>query len=90
MQSLKVFGIAFTVLLLTAGTAAAVPGQAGPATDGGDAGPPSTLPEPVPDFVTGILDSINGFLDGTVEALGEAVSGQTPDGDTQPADGDDS
>ncbi|MFB6104646.1 MAG: hypothetical protein ABEJ57_06125 [Halobacteriaceae archaeon] len=41
----------------------------------GERGPPSSLPAPVPDFVGEIHDAIGGFIDGTVEALGEMVSG---------------
>ncbi|MFB6218652.1 MAG: hypothetical protein ABEH77_05650 [Halobacteriaceae archaeon] len=44
------------------------------------AGPPADLPAPVPDFVGGILDAVRSFLDGSVDNLGEAVSGLTPGG----------
>lgn len=41
-------------------------------------GPPGGLPEPVPDFVGDVHDAIRSFLDGSVDTLGEAVSGVTP------------
>jgi hypothetical protein len=83
------------LLALGAGAAAATPGAApdgAPANDQGDAGPsvdigpPGDLPSQVPDFVGDIHDRIGGFLDGSIDSLGEAVSGVTPDGDEQPAE----
>jgi hypothetical protein len=70
--------LAAAVLIGTvAGGAAAAPGpdaagdDAGPASD---AGPPSDLPDQVPDFVGNILDSVNEFLDGDASDLGKTVS----------------
>lgn len=64
---------ALVVLALFAGAGAAAP------TGGheqADAGPPSDLPGPVPDFVGDILNTIQQFLDGALEGvLGPAVSG---------------
>lgn len=84
------------LLVLGAGAAAATPGAAPdgvPANDqGGDAGPsvdigpPGDLPSQVPEFVGDIHEEIGGFLDGSIDSLGEAVSGVTPDGDEQPAE----
>lgn len=48
------------------------------------AGPPGDLSTPVPDFVGGVLDAVRSFLDGSIEILGEAVSGLTPGGDGPP------
>lgn len=64
------------VLALLAGTGVATasaqqtenPGQSG------EAGPPSDLPGPVPDFVEDILGTVQEFLDGSVSDLGSAVS----------------
>ncbi len=44
------------------------------------AGPPTDLPEPVPDFVGEILGSVRSFVDGGVERLGAVVSDVTPGG----------
>ncbi|MFB6118146.1 hypothetical protein [Halosegnis sp.] len=70
--------LAALLLVASAGTAAAVPGDTGPSAD---AGPPSDLPGPVPDFVGDILETINDFLSGSVDSLGKAVSGLTPGGE---------
>jgi hypothetical protein len=84
------------LLVLGAGAAAATPGGAPddvPANDqGGDAGPsvdvnvgpPGGLPDVVPEFVGDIHEQIGGFLNGSVDSLGEAVSGVTPGGDETP------
>lgn len=59
--------VATVVLIAGAtGVGAAVPGaaQTGDATDDTSPGPEGGLPGPVPDFVSGILDSIGSFLDG--------------------------
>jgi hypothetical protein len=58
------------VVLIGTGAVAASPGAAPD-----DAGPPSDLPEPVPDFVGDILGSVNDFLSGAVDDLGATVSG---------------
>ncbi|WP_353635403.1 hypothetical protein ABSL23_10535 [Halobacterium sp. NMX12-1] len=44
------------------------------------AGPPTDLPAPVPDFVSEILGSVRSFLDGGIEKLGSTVSDLTPGG----------
>lgn len=44
----------------------------------GAVGPDDGLPEQVPDHVSAIHDTIESFLDGTVENLGEAISELTP------------
>lgn len=70
-----------TVVLIGAGVAAGAvaadstdaPGPNGDASD--DAGPPSDLPDPVPEFVGDLLGAIDGFLSGTIDDLGETVSG---------------
>lgn len=48
-------------------------------------GPPVDLPDPVPDFVGDILGSIRSFLDGSIDQLGDAVSGLTPGGSEESA-----
>jgi len=40
-----------------------------------DPGPPSDLPGPVPDFVGDLLETIDGFLSGALDDLGDAVRG---------------
>jgi hypothetical protein len=42
------------------------------------AGPPTDLPAPVPDFVGDILGAVRSFLDATVDSLGKTVSDLTP------------
>lgn len=83
------------LLVLGAGAAAATPGaapddasaddQRGDAGPGVNVGPPGDLPGQVPEFVGDIHERIGGFLNGTVESLGDAVSGVTPDGEDKPA-----
>lgn len=60
------------VSLLLVGATGAVAAQ--PDNDS-DAGPPSDLPDPVPDFVEDILGSISDFLSGILGAVGDAISG---------------
>lgn len=73
MRRTTIVGAALAVLVLTAGTAAATPADA--PTDDRAAGPPSELPGPVPDFVTGTLDAVGSFLSGDLDgALGPVVS----------------
>lgn len=48
------------------------PGAADPDVD--EVGPSDGLPEPVPEFVGDLLDTIDGFLSGAIESLGDAVS----------------
>jgi hypothetical protein len=81
------------LLVLGAGAAAATPGAApddvpatnqnGEAGPSVDVGPPGDLPSQVPDFVGDVHDRIGGFLNGSIDSLGEAVSGVTPGGDEQ-------
>lgn len=49
-------------------------------TNVAQAGPPSDLPGPVPDFVGDILGSVRSFIGGSIDNLGEAVSDLTPGG----------
>ncbi len=64
------------VLVGTGGLAGAVTAAPGgvDAPNEADAGPPSDLPEPVPEFVGDILNSIGEFLSGGIEDLGDTVS----------------
>ena len=73
------------------------PDHAGNGSDAGAAaaddkrGPPTDMPEQVPDFVTEVHELINQKLDGTLEDLGDALSAATPGEDAddeQSADGD--
>lgn len=41
----------------------------------GNQGPPTELPDTAPEFVGDVLATIDDFLAGSVESLGEAVSG---------------
>jgi hypothetical protein len=72
------------VSVLLDGAAGAVAAQPENAGEGGDAGPPDDLPEPVPDFVSDVHGAIGDFLGGAVDSLGDAVSGVTPGGDDTP------
>jgi hypothetical protein len=97
MELRHVTAALLALLVVGAGAAAATPGQApekaqdsdhrtGHEGPPADAGPPVDLPSQVPDFVSGIHEQINGFLDGTVENLGEAISGLTPGEGGPPGD----
>lgn len=87
--------LAAVVLIGTGAAAGAVAAAPGPDDASGDreAGPPSDLPERVPDFVGGILDSVTEFLSGNVSDLGETVSdvagGDAPGGNATDGDGGD-
>ena len=73
--------IALAVLaagLLLAGAAGAATAQP---DEAGDAGPPSDLPDPAPDFVGDVLGAVGDFVGGSIEGLGDTVSGLTPGGD---------
>lgn len=67
------------VLALFVGAGAAVPADdpRNNAAPGDEAGPPSDLSGPVPDFVGSILGTIQQFVDSVFEgSLGPAVSGE--------------
>ncbi|WP_430505293.1 hypothetical protein [Haloparvum sp. PAK95] len=44
------------------------------------AGPPSGLPDPVPDFVSQILDTVGSSAGDAKDGLGEAIRSITPGG----------
>jgi hypothetical protein len=76
-------GALAAVVLIGTGVAAGGVAAAGPnavadvGPDGNasdDAGPPSDLPDPVPEFVGDLLSEIDGFLSGGIDDLGDAVS----------------
>lgn len=83
MKLTRIVAAALAVLLVGTAGAVAAPGNApedaGPSAQ--DGGPPVDMPEPVPDFVESIHEQIWAFLNGSIENLGEAVSGVTPGGD---------
>lgn len=95
MKLAHVAVVAVLALSVGTGTAVAAPGSApndaGQSDEAGssdDAGPPSSLPEPVPDFVTDVLGSVTDFLSGGVDQLGEVVRSITPGGSSDaPAQG---
>lgn len=74
--------LAASVLLV--GAAGAVAAQPEDAGENGDAGPPDDLPEQVPDFVSDIHGAISDFIGGSIDSLGDVVSGLTPGGDDAP------
>lgn len=93
MKLTHVAVVATLALLVGAGSVVAAPGSvpsdagqsgaAGPSDDVGqsnDVGPPSSLPEPVPEFVTDVFGSIGDFVSGGVDHLGDAVRSVTPGG----------
>ena len=70
MRRKAILTLAVTVALLVGATGAVAAQQ-------GD-GPPSELPDPVPDFVTDVLGAISDFLGGVGDSLGEIVRSITP------------
>ena len=80
---IAVAAVAALALLVGAGTAAAAPGNGNAPDDAGpdEAGPPTDLPGPVPEFVEEIHRTVGAFLDGSVDSLGSAVSELTPGGE---------
>lgn len=61
------------------------PADRGP--DTAERGPPTDMPEQVPDFVTEIHETINTFLSGELDGdLGSAIAEITPDDGEQSAD----
>jgi hypothetical protein len=74
---------ALAALALLVGTAAAAPGNGNAPDDAGpdEAGPPTDLPGPVPEFVEEIHRTVGAFLDGSVDTLVSAVSELTPGGE---------
>ena len=77
-RTLLTIAIGLTLLAGTMGTATARPAD----------GPPDDLPDPVPEFVAGILEPIADSVSGALESLGEAVRTLTPDGDAGASAGD--
>lgn len=63
------------------------PAQAGAGSDQAERGPPADLPEQVPDHVSEIHDLIRGFMDGSVENLGEQISAVVGGSDDPEAEG---
>lgn len=78
IRTTLVVALAAVVLIGTGAAAGAVTADTNandsPAADG-DAGPPSDLPDPVPEFVGDLLDAIDGFLSGATDDLGDIASG---------------
>ncbi|TQQ82881.1 hypothetical protein EGH24_05430 [Halonotius terrestris] len=97
MNRTTIFAVGAALLLLVGAmpaAAAAAPADEpvdNQATDDRSVGPSGGLPGPVPDFVSGIHDTINSFLNGEIDNLGKALSdmlgGQTP-ADSAPATAD--
>ena len=80
IRTTLIVALATVVLIGTGAAAGAVAATPGPDNSSGDAGPPSDLPEQVPDFVGDILNGVNDFLSGGVDDLGENVSDIAGDG----------
>ena len=70
MRRKAILTLAVTVALLVGATSAV-------AAQPGD-GPPSELPDPVPDFVTDVLGAISDFVGDVSDSLGEVVRSLTP------------
>lgn len=77
-RTLLTIAIGLTLLVGTMGTVTAQSAD----------GPPDDLPEPVPEFVSDILETISDFGSGALESLGEAVRALTPGGDAVESTGD--
>ncbi|SFR89268.1 hypothetical protein SAMN05216559_0602 [Halomicrobium zhouii] len=65
-NSLLTAGVFVAVICLLTGSVAAAPAASATDETSGAVGPPGDLPDPVPEFVTSILDAIGQFLDGTL------------------------
>lgn len=77
--------VMIALVVLVGGTAAATAQPTDGATAQGE-GPPVNLPDPVPDFVTDLLQSISDFVSGVLSALGEAIQRIVPGaGDALPS-----
>lgn len=80
-RTILAIAIGLTVALAaTAAVGAAAP-DGTPAADGtgpGSIGPDGGLPGPVPDFVGDIHETIDSFLDGSIENLGESLRDLRP------------
>ena len=68
---------------LASGVAGAVPADDAAPNDAGpidlpEVGPPTELPDPVPDFVSDVHDAVREHVDGGVDNLGERISALTP------------
>jgi len=74
IRTTLIAAIAAVVLIGTGAAAGAVAATPSPGDAPGDAGPPSDLPDQVPDFVGDLLSSVNEFLSGDIDDLGETVS----------------
>jgi hypothetical protein len=64
----------------------------GPAADDRAAaqrGPPVDMPDPVPDFVSDIHQTIQNYLNGSIDDLGAALGDVTPGGESTDTTGDD-
>jgi hypothetical protein len=86
IRTTLIVALATVVLIGTGAAAGAVAATPGADNTSGDAGPPSDLPDQVPDFVGDILSNVNDFLSGGVDNLGEAVSDVAGNGDDDEAD----
>lgn len=69
MTRITTAAVALLVLLATAGTATALPGDAAGSNEAGDPGPPGGLPDVVPDFVSDILDGVGDMVSGILDAV---------------------
>ncbi|WP_144796313.1 hypothetical protein [Halorubrum depositum] len=91
IRTTLIVALATVVLIGTGAAGGAVAATSGPDDPAGDAGPPSDLPDQVPDFVGDVLSSVNDFLSGGVDDLGDTVSDVAGNGDDAGSgDGDDS
>ncbi|WP_435093560.1 hypothetical protein [Halorubrum sp. N11] len=88
IRTTLIVALATVVLIGTGAAAGAVAATPGPDNASGDVGPPSDLPEQVPDFVGDILSSVNDFLSGGVNDLGESVSDIAGNGAGEEAESD--
>lgn len=71
-------GMTRTVLFTLVIATVVLVGATGVAVADQGHGPPNDLPDPVPEFVTDVLDAIGDGVSSVASSLGETISGLTP------------
>ena len=83
MVRTKLLALVALTALLASGVAGAVPADDASSDENApidlpEIGPPTDLPDPVPDFVGDVHDAVREHVGDGVDNLGERISGLTP------------